>query len=189
MFHTMRNAANSGTRDLRTVLDQIRRRLPGGWRVALAERGGRRRVLVVEAPDGRRAEVEVRLCRQVAPRDVLRLVSSAEGGAGTLLVARYLSPRSRELLADAGASYADATGNLRLSLGDPAVFLEGRGDDRDPGGAARALKSLKGAAAGRVVRAVCDFNPPSACAAWQRPPRLPSGRSLACSASSTRRPW
>jgi hypothetical protein len=72
----------------------------------------------------------------------------------------FLSPRARELLAEAGASYVDATGNLRVTVGDPAVFLEGQGDDRDPNRQRRALRSLKGTAAGRVVRALCDFAPP-----------------------------
>lgn len=54
----------------------------------------------------------------------------------------------------------DATGNLRLVADDPAVFLEGRGQNRDPDRKPRPLKSLKGAAAGRVVRALCDFRPP-----------------------------
>jgi hypothetical protein len=77
-----------------------------------------------------------------------------------LLVAPFLSPRARELLAEANASYFDATGNLRIVARDPAVFLEGRGADRDPDRTPRALRSLKGAAAGRVVRALCDFMPP-----------------------------
>lgn len=64
------------------------------------------------------------------------------------------------MLAEAGASYVDATGNLRVAVSDPAVFLEERGDDRDPTRQPRALRSLKGAAAGRVVRALCDFVPP-----------------------------
>jgi hypothetical protein len=68
--------------------------------------------------------------------------------------------RARELLAEAGSSYVDATGNLRLVLREPAVFLEGRGADRDPDRRPRALRSLKGAAAGRVVRALCEFMPP-----------------------------
>jgi hypothetical protein len=71
-----------------------------------------------------------------------------------------MSPRARELLAEANASYADTTGNLRIVVSEPAIFLEGRGVDRDPDRKPRALRSLKGAAAGRVVRALCDFMPP-----------------------------
>src|SRR5690606_41852917 len=55
---------------------------------------------------------------------------------------------------------SDLTGNLRIVASNPAIFLEARGADRDPDREPRALRSLKGAAAGRVVRALCDFMPP-----------------------------
>ncbi|MBZ0274138.1 hypothetical protein K8I61_19015 [bacterium] len=80
--------------------------------------------------------------------------------APLLIVAPFFSVRTRELLADSGASYIDATGNVRIAVARPAVFIEGRGADRDPNREPRALKSLKGAVAGRVVRALCDFMPP-----------------------------
>jgi hypothetical protein len=64
------------------------------------------------------------------------------------------------LLAQAGVSYADGTGNLRVVVESPAIFLEGVGADRDPDRTPRPLNSLKGAAAGRVVRALCEFPTP-----------------------------
>ena len=77
-----------------------------------------------------------------------------------LVVAPFLSPRTRDLLAGAEVSYADATGNIRVVTSKPAVFLESRGADKDPDRQPRPLRSLKGAAAARVVRALCDFEPP-----------------------------
>jgi hypothetical protein len=64
------------------------------------------------------------------------------------------------MLAAAGACYADSTGNLRLALQRPAIFLEQEGAEQDPARETRALASLKGPAAGRVVRALLDFRPP-----------------------------
>jgi len=116
------------------------------------------RRLVLEAPDGRRTTFAVVSRKRVSPRDIPNLVRQAEGEL--LLVTPFLSPRSRELLAESGISYVDATGNLRIVASDPAIFLEGRGEDRDPDRSPRPLRSLKGAAAGRVVRALCDFLPP-----------------------------
>src|SRR5690606_15644047 len=98
--------------------------------------------------------------KRVSPKDVPHLTSRAEDAERLLLVAPFLSSRARELLAEAGASYFDATGNLRIVVRDPSVFLEARGADRDPDRTLRSLRSLKGAAAGRVVRALCDFMPP-----------------------------
>jgi len=77
-----------------------------------------------------------------------------------LVVSRYLGDRARELLAQAGASYADATGNLRLVVTSPAIFLEGIGAAKDPTPTPRPLHSLRGAAAGRVVRTLVELAPP-----------------------------
>jgi hypothetical protein len=59
-----------------------------------------------------------------------------------------------------GFGYADLTGNLRLSLSKPALFIETRGADENPTPDVRDRRSLKGAKAGRLVRALCDFRPP-----------------------------
>ena len=78
-----------------------------------------------------------------------------------LLAARYLAPGIRERIAATGAGYADATGNLRLELSRPALFLGDRGADRDPWrGPGRPRGTLKGAPAARVVRALVDFSFP-----------------------------
>jgi hypothetical protein len=74
-----------------------------------------------------------------------------------LVVASYLGERARELLAEGGASYADATGNLRLVVSSPAIFLDGVGAARAPDRTPRPLHSLRGAAAGRVVRALVEL--------------------------------
>ncbi|MBX3184973.1 MAG: hypothetical protein KF915_20290 [Polyangiaceae bacterium] len=77
-----------------------------------------------------------------------------------MVVAPYLSERVRELLAQGGASYADATGNVRVVVSRPAVFIEGVGSSQDPERVPRPLHSLRGAAAGRVVRALVELELP-----------------------------
>jgi hypothetical protein len=161
MFLDMRNGTSTGTASGRKAVDAVRRRLPPGWAVDLRPGGdGDDELLTVRSPDGRRAKLKVVSRRRVLPRDVAHLVAQPSRAGGRLLVAPFLSPRAQELLADANASYVDETGNLRVVLSDPAVFIEGRGADRDPQQQPRPLRSLKGAAAARVVRALCDFLPP-----------------------------
>ena len=63
----------------------------------------------------------------------------------------YRSLRTRVILAEADAGYADATGNLRLHRDVPAVFIEIAGESTDPWRERRPLHSLKGPAAGRQV--------------------------------------
>ncbi len=77
-----------------------------------------------------------------------------------MVVASYLGERARELLSQGGASYADATGNVHVVVSSPAIFLEGMGAERDPERASRSLHSLRGAAAGRVVRALVELGLP-----------------------------
>ena len=122
--------------------------------------GDNQGLLSLQGADGRRAQLTVVSRKLVSPQDVPHLVSRAKDAERMLLVAPFLGPRARELLVEAGVSYFDATGNLRVVVRDPAVFLERHGADRYPDRKPRALRSLKGAAAGRVVRALCDYIPP-----------------------------
>jgi hypothetical protein len=156
MFHHMRNSMNTGT-TMHDALAGLRRRLPPGW--SAEERNGPRSAVVrLLGPDARSAELEVVLRGAVVPRDVNALLAATSGPA--LVVARYLGERARQLIAERGASYADATGNLRVVTSEPAIFLEGLGAERDPDRAARPLHSLRGAAAGRVVRALAELDLP-----------------------------
>jgi len=144
---------------MRSAVDALRKRLPPGWSVELRTGARDEGKLSLEAPDGRRATLTVISRRALSPKEVAHLLREVPSST-LLLTASFLSPRSQELIADAGASYADATGNLRVVTDDPAVFVESQGAERDPDRQPRSLRSLKGAAAARVVRALCDFEPP-----------------------------
>ena len=133
-------------------------RLPASWRLASTPGGTPGATL--RAPDGATARLKVIRRRRLDPKDVAALLVPQHGPSGTLVTAPFLSPRTRQLLADAGASYADATGNLRLVLDRPAVFIQAQGAQKNPQRESRPLASLKGPAAARVVRALCDVKPP-----------------------------
>src|SRR5262249_9699609 len=129
---------------LRRSLALIQDRLPPGSSMAINEdvgwrgpadrcagRVGRagpgKTVLVVEAK------------RSVVTRDLrgaLERVQSAgrllAGPGVPMLVATYLPPSARAWLEERGVSYADATGNLRVVLDRPALFLRDQGADHDP---------------------------------------------------------
>jgi hypothetical protein len=168
MFHDMRNGTLSGTTH-QDALAAIRRRLPPGWVAeerltglrARSRRGARvggdaaGPRLRLTGPDGRAVDLALDVRMAVLPRDVPALLAAYD--RPVLVVAPHLGGRARQLLADGGASYADATGNIRVVTSVPAIFLEGVGADRDPTPAARALHSLRGAAAGRVVRALVEL--------------------------------
>lgn len=115
----------------------------------------------LRAPDGTTARLTVLRRRKLEPKDVLTLRSSSRQDLkDTLVTAQFLSPRTRQLLREAGASYADASGNMRVVVDRPGIFVEAEGAQKDPEREPRSLASLKGPAAARVVRALCDVRPP-----------------------------
>jgi hypothetical protein len=156
MFRGMRNASKNGT-IVQEALAGLRRRLPPGWSAeeAGSPRGSSLRLL---GPDSRSVEFSVVVRKGLVPRDVPMLLAGADGPR--LIVALFLSERARQLITQGGVSYADATGNLRVVATTPAIFLEGLGAERDPTRTARPLQSLRGAAAGRVVRALAELDLP-----------------------------
>ena len=77
-----------------------------------------------------------------------------------LVAGRFLSRRVRDELARRGVNYADTTGNIRIVLARPGLYISDSGADRDPAPERRGLQSLTGVAAARVVRALFDADPP-----------------------------
>lgn len=81
-------------------------------------------------------------------------------GAPVLVVAPYLSPRSRSVLDNATIDYLDLTGNVRVQLDSPALFIRTQGAERDPTPRQRPDRGFSGPTAGRIIRALSDFVPP-----------------------------
>lgn len=173
----MKNPDKSETTFLRFLEDQLNKRLPPGWSFRrLAEQpAGSRRVdatFELRSPDGRYGIVAIEFKRSLEPRSVSAIGSQLGQFAPrspddrrndfetVLIGTAYLSPRTRELIAATGLSYADSTGNLRLVMRQPAVYIEATGAQKSPWRESKPLKSLKGRAVARVVRALCDFRPP-----------------------------
>ena len=174
MFHVLRNSTVRETVLLASLSDELGEKLPPAWSVTskpeVGGRGGRSGAsLTLAAPDGTTATVLVKAKRVVEPRDVISVLQqlasyrdASDGDAVLMVAAPFLSPRARELLEEAGAGWFDATGNLRLRIDRPSVFLDRVGASRNPFTDAddRRLKSLKGPGAARVVRALLDTAPP-----------------------------
>ncbi len=175
----MRNAPVSGTtyRELPFGFDLVddvykilRTRLPSSWKLQFTPRPSLNSesdrsnfLLEITSQNGMKAAIDVAMKRRIDPKDVSWLADSLGRTVGAnrfIVVAPYVSPRTRELLTNADIGYADATGNFRLELEKPMMFIALDGANSDPWREARPLLSLKGPTAGRVVRALCDFVPP-----------------------------
>jgi hypothetical protein len=156
---------------LRAVIDVVQQRLPASWTLRTeGNNDGIDAVLRLTAPDGVAIVLLVQAKRLLNTRDVSPALESIRRAAPEwgsdaevlpVLAARYLAPATRERIAESGAGYVDATGNVRLSAERPALFLADRGTDRDPWrGPGRPRGTLQGPPAARVVRALADFAPP-----------------------------
>ncbi|KXK62883.1 hypothetical protein AWW66_06025 [Micromonospora rosaria] len=105
--------------------------------------------------------------QSLTPRDVSRLRERLSGpvmrlmrGPTVLVVAPWLSPRTRALLEEAGHSYLDLTGNVRFRIDRPAVYLRLQGADRDPNPKPQSQARLQGPKARRLVRLLVEATPP-----------------------------
>jgi Transcriptional regulator, AbiEi antitoxin, Type IV TA system len=164
---------------LAAALDQVRTRLPGGWELdPQAPDGalfGPDAVVALNPPNGSGALLVVDVKRSIVTRELQPVVDQLQTFAAAaaqrdrkkpapvtpMVVARYLSPPLQGWLAQRNVPYADATGNLRIALDRPAIFVRDVGATNDPWrGPGRPKGNLTGEAPARVVRALADFRPP-----------------------------
>lgn len=87
---------------------------------------------------------------------MLRTVSRVS----VLVVAPWLSARTQGVLRAEEINYVDLTGNAWIRSEQPAVFINSVGATRNPEPAQREPARLRGAKAGRLVRALVDIRPP-----------------------------
>lgn len=171
LLHDMRNTLDLDNRLVARAVDELRARLPASWRTEVEyESAGTGRafdaVVKLWAPDGTRGTLIIVARNRIEPKDVAtivqRLTGNGRSGDGDVpvLVAPFLSARTRERLEQQEVGYLDLTGNVRVALDRPALFVRTEGAERDPRREERPARTLKGAKAGRIVRALCDFARP-----------------------------
>ena len=176
----MRNRYISETKLIDTAVKEISSRLPPRWLLLDRERGETVRppkestrmidaIWELRDPDGLSSDIIVEVkANLVEPRLVSSVVSQLkalsypryeqdDATPVNMLVSTYLSPLTRERLAEAGISYADSTGNIRFTVDRPAVYIETQGADKNPFREERPLQSLKGGRTARVVRGLMDY--------------------------------
>jgi hypothetical protein len=179
MIHIMWNRAHSGTTSLSSqrpsardvvqngVLTRLfQDRIPRDWDTGLqvCEVGPRPDAILALRPTaGTQVRILVKAKSTVEPRDVPGVIDqlrSYKEDAPHLVVASYLSPRTQVSLGERGVNFADLTGDMLFSRDEPFIYIRSQGASVDPCRENRPVHSLKGPAAGRVVRALCDFRPP-----------------------------
>ncbi len=124
-------------------------------------------VVTVADPQGSFARLVIEARERLVPRDVatvvggrLALLRDLDPYASVLVIAPWLSQRTRDLLTESRVGYLDLTGNALVRLDRPATFIRTTGAANDPAPPVRTAGSLRGRAAGRVVRLLADVRPP-----------------------------
>jgi len=157
--------------ELAEVQARLQSLLPSSWRLYPSQGralGGSDAAIDLESPDGRRATLAIEFKSRLDPMDIVGLRRKVamwsplpSGRTETVLVvAPYLGERTRERLRESNWSYLDLTGNTRLRLDEPAVFLSSQGATKDPGRSKRPTRTLRGVKAARIVRTLVDRRPP-----------------------------
>jgi hypothetical protein len=147
--------------------------MPRGWGVESADGSsegpdaGADARIVLRGPSGTVSTIIVEEKQSVSPRTVLadlarRVRSARSMGAHLplLLVAPWLSGRTRDLLSDAEIGYIDMTGNALVRIDNPPFFLQTTGAERNPWPQERGRARLRGAKATRLIRFLVDVRPP-----------------------------
>jgi hypothetical protein len=154
---------------VREGIRELRQRLPPGWvlgepRTAVVSQDTEcDAVAEMTAPDRRTGLVCFEAKARLEPKGVLFLSHFAQNQKiqGLLvIVTRYLSEATQVRLREAGLSYIDLTGNMWISMSEPGLFVETHGASKDPTRQERPARSLRGAKAGRIVRALVDTKKP-----------------------------
>ncbi|MCC5953641.1 MAG: hypothetical protein JJU45_16230 [Acidimicrobiia bacterium] len=109
------------------------------------------------SPDGVAAEITVLVRDGLSPRDVVALDAPDNP---TLIVANWLSPRSRDLLDERGVGYMDETGNARLAVDRPGLMIRTEGSQRNPTPEPAKGPGLRGPKAWALMRTLVEVQPP-----------------------------
>lgn len=162
-----------------SAVNQLRSILPPNWKVKLvnavvAGQDPTRpsaeidSLLEIQGPQGQggtRLLIEVK--RVLTPRDAESLFSGIarryrqlNPNMPVLVVAPWLSTRTRDVLTADDINFLDLTGNVRISLPYQALFISSTGASRDPAPMPRGKARVRGPKAGRLVRFLLDVAPP-----------------------------
>jgi hypothetical protein len=173
-FAVTTNVPLSENSMVQSAVTWLQDRLPDTWEVGLTSRpefrapnGSADAAIDLRGPNGTFTTMVVEVKRAFGPRDVERLFTgigrtlrALAGHIPILLVAPWLSARTRELLAAEELNFFDLTGNVRIRLENPALYIDAQGAARDPAPPPRTKARVQGPKAGRLIRLLVDVRPP-----------------------------
>ncbi len=173
--------ASEGISLIDGAVAQLREMLPTAWTIEPSNRAfagagttdaSQERTLAdsaieLRAPSGVSTILAVEARRSFDPRTAEQLLAgltgvlrSIAGNPPVLAVAPWMSARTQELLAREGINYVDLTGNARIQLDNPPLYIKATGATRNPQPPQRGRAGVRGSRAARLIRLLIDVQPP-----------------------------
>lgn len=149
---TVYNMATADNNLVASAARVLQQRLPPGWTVERVRASARLRIT---SNEGHSRELPVSALPRPDPRSARQISKERP----LLVTASYLSRSVRETLEEEGAGYVDQTGNVRVVLDAPGLFIMTSGAESNPWPEERRF-TLRGTKAGRVVCALARAKPP-----------------------------
>ena len=131
--------------------------LPAGWEISVARRFRAGGELQVRSISGSTGDLVLINQTEVTPRDVPSLPRFDKP---SLVTARWLSPRTRELLRERGFGFLDSTGNAEIALPEPGLYIRTDGAARDPQPKPSASPGMRGPRVWALLRTLIEVAPP-----------------------------
>jgi hypothetical protein len=163
LLRTVRNMSVSDNTLIREGLQALHLRLPPGWSASEPHGSVAAPKVEVAAPDKRIGALSLHPRPALDPNGARRLVevlTDAPHATTPVVVAPYLSESTRTQLRARHVGYLDLTGNARIVLPEPGLFIETQGALENPNREDRPARSLRGPKAGRVARALIETSLP-----------------------------
>ncbi len=163
MLHEARNVPILDNSLVQEGLRELQRRLPPGWSVGELVREPQpafvNATVEITSPDKKTGSIALEVRARFEPKAVRVLADSlreSQTRGAFVVLSRYLSESTRSLLKKSGIGYLDLTGNARIVVPKPGLYIETQGAAEDPDREERPARSLRGAKAGRIVRTLVD---------------------------------
>ena len=163
MLHEARNIPISDNSLVQEGLRELQRRLPPGWSVGELVREPQPAfvdaTVEITSPDKKTGSIALEVRARFEPKAVRLLADSLrelQTRGAFVVLSRYLSESTRSLLKKSGIGYLDLTGNARIVVPKPGLYIETQGAAEDPDREERPARSLRGAKAGRIVRTLVN---------------------------------
>ncbi len=154
---TLKMSPSATQRLLDAATSLLNSLLPPGWSLKVVDRSSTGGVIQLSTSDGLASKLSVLVRDRLAPKEASVLPVPEEPA---IVVASWLSPRTRELLSETGYGYIDQTGNARVAVDRPGLVVCTDGARRDPSPRPMQRPNIRGPRAWALLRTLAEVLPP-----------------------------